>query len=536
MIRIDRRQLIATAAYGLGGLLLPGGRLTAQALSAARGFTHGVASGEPDVDSVLLWSRFVGSDTAARVRAEIAEDDRFARIVSSAAMITGPWRDWTVKLTLAGLEPGRRYFYRFTGPDGSISVVGRTRTLPGDGARALNIAVFSCSNMPFGYFNAYAHAAPRDDIDLVYHLGDYFYEYRKGSYPSVAEGVRVAELEPESELIHLADYRLRYASYRSDPDLAALHAAHPMIASMDDHETANDTWEGGAQNHDPTEGEWSARKAAAMQAYREWMPVGDEPWKAYQAGGLATLFRTDTRQLARTRQLEWTKAATADPAAFKARWADTADTMMGTAQENWLAHALAASVRARTAWQVVGVGAVMGYRYTPDAAMSWLAPDAPPRTRFYVESGIAARKLGIPGNFDEWGGYPAARERFLAAARAADANLVVVSGDSHNSWSFELPGPREPTGVEFAGQSVSSPGYEASLTADPRAIAAGVIGVSPELKWCDTSHRGYMRLALTDGAATNEWIFMQTVRARSTATLPGNRMRVRHGRARLESA
>ncbi|MBA3895894.1 MAG: alkaline phosphatase D family protein [Sphingomonadaceae bacterium] len=537
MIRIDRRQLIATAAFGTGGLLLPGGRLVAQMLSAARGFTQGVASGEPDSDSILLWTRFVGDGDSAHVRAEISETADFARVVAADQMITGPWRDWTAKITLAGLQPGRRYFYRFAGPGGAMSPVGRTKTLPVGRTTTFNIGIFSCSNLPFGYFNAYAHAAARDDLDVVYHLGDYFYEYRKGSYPSVAEGVRVAELQPESELIHLADYRLRYASYRSDPDLVAFHAAHPMIASIDDHESANDSWEGGAENHQPDkEGDWNARKAAAVQAYREWMPVDDEPWKTYQAGGLATLFKTDTRLIARSKQREIGPSIASGAAAFKAgAWIDPAETMLGTTQENWLAHAMKASARAHATWQVVGMGTIMGYAYTPEAARGWLASDAPARNRRYVDDGIAAAKAGLPNNFDNWGGYPAARARFLHMAQAAGGSTILISGDSHNGWAFELPGRGAPAAVEFAGHSVTSPGYESALVADPRIVAAGVAAASPELKWCDTSRRGYMRLTLTPAAATNEWVFMETIKARSTATQPSHRMRVRPGRAKLET-
>lgn len=341
MIRIDRRQLIATAAIGIGAGSLPAGRAFAQALAGARGFTHNVASGEPAADAMLLWTRFVGGGSDAHVTAEIAETPDFARIVAANALITGPWRDWTVKITLDGLRPGARYFYRFTGPDGSRSPTGMTKTLPVGAVRDFGVGVFSCSNLPFGYFNAYAHAAARRDLDLWVHLGDYFYEFKRGVYPVNDEAVRMTELQPEGELLALADYRLRYAAYRTDPDLQALHARLPMIASQDDHESANDSWEGGAENHDPaTEGDWATRKAAAYQAYREWLPVDELPYKSYAVGSLATLYKTDTRVLARSQQRDLRAVlagqgdATAALKAFaQGAWRDPAVTMMGTTQK-----------------------------------------------------------------------------------------------------------------------------------------------------------------------------------------------------------
>lgn len=539
MIRIDRRQLIATSAFGLGGLVLPGGFATAQVLGAARGFTHNVASGEPATDSLLLWTRFVGSDSSAHVKVELAETADFARVVARGEMITGPWRDWTVKITVDGLIPGRYYHYRFVGPDGTVSPVGRSKTLPADDVTRFVVGVFSCSNLPVGAFNAYAHAAVRDDIDLVLHLGDYFYEYKRGGYP--ADSPRWDLVAPQTEVLSLADYRLRYASYRADPDLQAIHNRHPMIASPDDHESANDSWEGGAQNHQPEEGDWTLRKIASVQAYREWMPVSDIPYSTYDIGNLATLFRTDTRTLARSAQPETDQLfAAADVkgalAAFKGGvWRDPAQTMMGTTQEIWLKHALRASTVAKKRWQVVGTGTIMGETYMPAEATTWISPDASERSRRYTLGGIELAKAGLPFNFDNWGGYPAARARLLAAAQAANANLIMLAGDSHNAWAYELSNGGKYAGVEFAGHAVSSPGYESSVKVDPKIVAAALVKASPELKWCDTSRRGYMTLTLTPTAATNEWVFMKTIASRSVATDPSQRMRVRAGSAKLET-
>ena len=533
---IDRRSLLTTAMLGIGSTLIPGFAGAAD-LAALTGFTHSVASGEPDATSVLLWSRYVphgGGQTELRV--EISETPDFARVIAGGVQITGPWRDHTVKITVDGLQPGRAYHYRFVAPDGSFSPVGQTKTLPGDGLRAWRAAIFSCSNMGFGWFNAYAHAARRDDLDVVIHLGDYFYEYATGNYPPADVSVPGRVPLPANELIHLADYRLRYASYRADPDLKALHLRYPMIAQWDDHESANDSWEGGAENHDPaTEGAWNPRRAAAMQAYREWMPVSDEPWKAYDIGGLATLIRTETRLLSRTEQPDIAPLfKQADPvAALKAfrdgPWMDPAATMMGSQQEVWLAHAMRTSVKSGRPWQIVGFGTIMGQTMMPPEARGWLG-GSNARARGYVEAGIAAGRAGLPFNFDNWGGYPAARGRFLRSVQAMSGNTVVISGDSHNAWAYDLAQDGRPAAVEFAGQSVTSPGYEAGIKTDPRTVAAALVHGNPELKWCDTSRRGYMAMTVAADRVTNDWVMVETVRQRTPNAAIGHRATVERSR------
>lgn len=535
MVRIDRRSLLMTATLGLGAYAVPG-FAQGDSVATLTGFTHSVASGEPASDSMLLWTRFVPADgKPIHLIAEVSITADFARVVTKGMAITGPWRDWTTKITVEGLTPGTRYFYRFIGPDGTASPIGRTKTLPdGPQARSFKAAIFSCSNMPFGWFNAYAHAAARDDFDLAIHLGDYFYEYKTGGYPPLKDQVRATA--PDNELIHLADYRIRYASYRADPDLQALHTRLPMIVQWDDHETANDSWEGGAENHQADEGDWGMRKNAALQAYREWMPVSDEPWKAYEIGSLATLFRTETRDLARTKQPDLAPLfKEADPVAALKRfrdgaWMDPAATMMGTQQEDWLFHALRRSVKAGQKWQVVGFGTPMGDTVMPADAIGWLDPSASERTKSYILAGIQAAKLGLPFNYDNWGGYPAARARFLRAAQGSGANLVVISGDSHNGWAYDLGQDKEPVGVEFAGHSVTSNGYESALKTDPKVVAAGLVGANPELKWCDTSRRGYMALTITPTKVSNDWLFVDSIKTRSANAVVGHTATVTRGR------
>lgn len=533
-MNIDRRQLLLTGTFGIAAFAIPGFAFA----QSTGGFTHSVASGEPGPDSMLLWTRYVPSNGgAAKLRVEVSASADFAKIVSGGEMITGPWRDHTAKITVQGLQPGARYFYRFVAPDGSLSPVGQTRTLPEGNVRRFGIAVFSCSNLPFGYFNAYGHAAARDDIDLWVHLGDYVYEYKKGAYGPESGAIDGRWPEPVTEMIHLADYRLRYASYRSDPDLQALHARKPMLVQMDDHESTNNGRESGAQNHQSdSEGLWSDRKAAALQAFKEWMPVSETPWGSYDIGGLATLFRTESRLIARSDEPDIDALfEAANPAAALAAFRDgalqdPARTMLGTEQEAWLAHAMARSVRSGQKWQVVGFGTIMGRQRTPEQAMDWLAPDAPERAKTWVRNGIAASKARLPSDLDNWGGFPAARARFLKSAQGMGANLLVLCGDSHNAWAFDLGEGGRPAGVEFAGHSVTSPGYESATKTDPKVIAAALVAANPELKWCDTSRRGYMALSLTPEKASNDWVFVDTILTRTTAARVGHTAVVQRGR------
>ncbi|WP_256439010.1 alkaline phosphatase [Erythrobacter sp. JK5] len=276
----------------------------AVARSFGSGFTHSVASGEPQSDSVMLWTRYVaGAETT--LDWQVSESEDFVRTVAQGQVAASPERDWCAKAVAGGLAADRWYYFRFVAPDGTASPVGRTRTLPQGPSQRFRMAVFSCANFGFGWFNAYAHAAEANDCDLAVHLGDYIYEYGRDNYPGPAEANPARPLYPDTEIVALTDYRLRYATYRADPDLQRLHQVLPMISVWDDHESANDSWRDGAQNHQPeTEGEWAVRKAVAKQVYREWMPVSDEPYATYDIGDLATLFRLDTRLEGRDRQLD----------------------------------------------------------------------------------------------------------------------------------------------------------------------------------------------------------------------------------------
>ena len=537
VLKIDRRNLILGGGLGLAALALPAGAALARQLLTATGFTHSVASGEPASDAMLLWTRYIpaGDESVVRLQVELALDPSFAKVVAGGSVRTGAYRDWTAKVTVDGLKPGTVYWYRFIAPNGDKSPVGRTKTLPVGPAARFGLAVFSCSNLPYGLFNAYGHAADRKDLDLWLHTGDYLYENGVASLKDGEWGPG-RTLLPATEIINIADYRLRYALYRADPDLQRLHQVAPMVALWDDHESANDSWEGGAANHQPAkEGDWNVRRAAAMQVYREWMPVSEEPWKAYQIGTLATLYRTESRLLARTQQADigaTFKAEDPDVAlkAFRdGPWQDPSATMMGSTQESWLAHQFKANARSN-GWQMVGMGTILGRTVMPKDAADWLRPETPARKVAGYKNNIRAAQAGLPMWMDRWDGYPAARSRLLKSAQAANADLVMLSGDSHNAWAYGLMEEGKPAGVEFAGQGVTSNGLEGDMGADPKVVAAGFMAANPEMKFADTSQRGYMMMQITPQRVTGEWLFMQTIKARSLELAGTHRMSVEKGR------
>lgn len=533
----SRRTALKLAMLGLAGASVP---VLAQ---SAKGFTHGVASGEPGASQVLLWTRYAG-DQDERLKWEVAEDDDFRRIVAQGDATASPANDCCAKVWAKGLKPGRWYHYRFVARDGAKSVTGRTRTLPVGKVPSFKLAVFSCSNYGFGHFNAYAHAIESGEFDLAVHLGDYFYEYQRGDYPS-AKQVLAGREAPVEESVTLEGYRERFRLYRADPDLQRLHQLLPMVSVWDDHETANDTWQNGAENHQANEGDWATRKAASEKAYREWLPVSDADYAQYEIGQLATMFRLETRHLARSEPLDLLSVfksaapgqAEAAYAAFRdGAWRAEDRTLLGAKQETWLASGMKASKRAGKRWQVLAQQVVMGEVAMSEKLVAGMPSNSADWLKQRIQSGVAAGHVGVPLNMDAWDGYPAARRRLLSSALAANAELLVLTGDTHNAWAFDLDHHDERVGVEMAGHSVTSPGAESSIRwLKPDEMARTTVERNRQLKWCDMSQRGYMAVELTPASATSEWRFLASVRQKGTALAGVKRMTVLAGQRKFSA-
>ena len=502
---VDRRTLLRLAGLSAGAGLVAAATRPAEAHAAAGPFQHGVASGDPLPGGILLWTRVTptaesvpgsGQGPEVTVTWQIAADAGFSSVVRSGQVGTGPARDHTVKVDVAGLTPATTYWFRF-GYDGAWSPVGRTMTAPaGDAAiTRLRLGVVSCANWEAGYFAAYRHLAERGDLNLVVHLGDYLYEYATGDF--AAGDVVVRPTRPAHEILTLQDYRIRHALYKTDPDLQALHASVPWIITWDDHEVANDMWSGGAENHTPgEEGDFGARVAASRQAYAEWMPArlgaDGRIFRRLRYGDLVELSMLDLRSY-RSEQAGRTGGDVDDPDR----------TIAGDDQLDWLTDGLVAST---ARWKLVG-NPVMISRLDLATLPAWLL-------------GPLGDLLGIPDNGvvvnpDQWDGYNADRERLVDALRAARTrDVVFLTGDIHTSWATELTtrdtGTRNPAAAEFVVPSVTSDNIDDFLGAPAGGplsrLAADLIrATNPHVKWVETDGHGYGVLEVTTDRCRMDW-------------------------------
>jgi alkaline phosphatase D len=515
-------------------------------------FEHGVASGDPLARKVIIWTRVTSERGGiVPVKWEMALDAAFRRIVRAGIALTDGRKDHTVKVDVSGLKPDTVYHYRFA-VGHTVSPAGRTRTLPVGSVTQVKLAVFTCSNFPAGYFHAYREAAKLDGIHAAVHLGDYIYEYGRDGYASTDAAELGREVLPAGELLTLDDYRQRYAQYHTDADLQAVHAAMPFINVWDDHEIANDTWKDGAENHDPaSEGDFTVRRAAALQAFHEWLPIRTpDPRRPQQInrsfafGNLLALHMLDTRVVARDQQMEYANYFGSDGSfdvqRFAADLADTDRQLLGAEQLLWLQDQLAAS---GATWQMLGQQVLMGRMNIPAplvlgqisfsaySALLYKAQTAP-ATLSAQEQFILAQPA-IPYNLDAWDGYAMARETVLAMARGLDKNLVVLAGDTHNAWASDLEDFQgNAVGVEFAVASVSSPGLEEYFPSEnPLAVAAGLESIIGPLKYANTGDRGYMVVTATPGECRADWHYVSTVKAEDYTAAVGKSLRTLPGAA-----
>ena len=515
-----RRRTVVKAAAATAVLAAPLAAAIPARAAEAPAFLHGVASGDPLPDGILLWTRVtptaeavpgsgLGPDT--EVAWTVAKDKAFTNVVAKGSVTATAASDHTVKADVRGLAPATDYWFRFSA-GGTDSPPARTRTAPAADATVTNLrfGVVSCANWEAGYFSSYRHLAARGDLDAWLHLGDYIYEYGTGEYGTRDTVVRPHA--PTHEILTLADYRIRHGKYKTDPDLKALHAVAPVVAIWDDHEFANDAWSGGAENHtEGAEGAWTARQAAAKQAYFEWMPVrpalAGTTYRRLRFGKLADLSLLDLRSF-RSQQVAVGNGSVDDPDR----------TITGRAQLDWLKAGLKSS---DTTWRLVGNSVMI----SPFAIGSLSADLLKPLAEL-----LGLPKEGLALNTDQWDGYTDDRRELLAHLRSnAIRNTVFLTGDIHMAWANDVPVDAgtyplsASAATEFVVTSVTSDNLDDLLKVPEgtvTALAAPVIQLANRhVHWVDTDRHGYGVLDITaDRAQMDYYVLSDKTKANATSS------------------
>ncbi|HHC6636682.1 TPA: alkaline phosphatase [Vibrio parahaemolyticus] len=505
--------------------------------SVAVSFEHGVASGDPTQTQVIIWTRVTTAASYVDVSWQVASNMEFSNVVQSGVFTTDTGRNFTVKVDVQNLNANSQYYYRFIVGE-MMSEVGQTQTLPEDGVEKASMAVVSCANYPAGYFHVYREILNQHEqspFDVVLHLGDYIYEYGAGGYASEDAAALGREPSKGAECITLDDYRKRYAQYRQDADLQALHAKLPMIAVWDDHELANDTWKNGAENHQDDEGSFIDRRAAAAAAWTEWLPVRENTfsnmliYRQFSFGNLVNLMMLDTRLVGRDKPLDYfsLSAPTMEAIGGLVAQSRSADReLLGTEQLAWLMNEFNTH---DAKWNVLGQQVLMSRMELPSSVMTAMfqlftsTEEKKTEALLAVNTAItgyladpSADPISLPYNLDAWDGYYVEREKVYQLVKASSGNFVCLAGDTHNAWASELKDvSNNPIGVEFATSSVSSPGLEEYLALDPVAIAQmeyTLPHLVSELKWADIKQRGFMRVTFTADAAQSTWYLVSTIK------------------------
>jgi alkaline phosphatase D len=459
-------------------------------------FYHGVASGDPLTDRVIIWTRVTPQQFVPSVEVawEVSANETFSPLLTSGTVTTTPAKDYTVKVDVTGLQPDATYYYRFKALD-KFSPVGQTKTTPVGNRDSLKFAVVSCANWEFGYFNAYG-AIAKKQLDAVIHLGDYIYEYQSGQYGDTTIGRFNL---PRHEIVTLQDYRTRHSQYKLDKGLQSLNQVHPMIAIWDDHEVANDTYTEGAQNHQPEEGDFSVRKAAAVQTYYEWLPIreGGKLYRTINYGSLADLIMLDERLEARSKQA----LNLADPDLQNEN-----RTLIGKEQFDWLSAQLETS---KAQWKVIGNQVIFSKL---DESFNENAKST-----------------------DNWNGYPVEQLKlsgFLKDRKLKD--VIFLTGDTHASWAFEVvenkPGAKDPIAIEFGTPSISSGNWDEHYSLDTARLGEQLYQqFNPHLKYVNGIDHGYMLITLFPDRAKAEWYYVETLRQQNLNERLGKKMEVKKG-------
>ena len=566
----SRRRFLVQSAGGVAAISTVGTALVAcgGGSTSRAEFKYGVASGDPLTDRVILWThaKFPNSNDFVFLTWQVSTSKTFDTLVSTGTVVSTADTAFTNKVDVTGLSAGTTYYYRFLDPVRTSSPVGTTRTLPAMSETSVKFAVFSCSLYSAGYFNAY-DAAAQSGAQYAIHLGDYIYEY--GSDPAKFGNTDAVALNrvtsPANDIVTLDDYRTRYALYRSDPALQALHAAIPWITVWDDHEFANNAWVDGAENHNSvTQGSWATRKAIAARVYHEWMPIRTPDvnnlfkiYRRFDFGNILTLHMVDTRIEGRDKQYD----AYGDADGGISRYAtalgtgaDATHRMMSTTQQAWLTDGMAAS---NASWQVMGNQDIMARMWFPASVLqaqatatanptptnqqavltaisAFLTAKATPaasRTPTQAALVNSASNPRLPYNLDSWDGYPLQRETILQTIKAQGKKLVTISGDSHNAWFTNLTTlAGDKVGYEFAGSSVTAPGFESAglgglaPSLDGTAIApvqGSGLGLVDDINYADTQRRGYLLVTATASQFKGEYVFVDTIKSRTYVASTG---------------
>ncbi len=490
-------------------------------------FFHGVASGDPLEDRVVIWTRVTPDIIGGPIEVEwiMASDASLKNIVASGSLSTSVDQDYTVKIDVTGLTSGTTYYYTFKYND-QYSLIGKTKTVPTLDVNHLRFAVVSCSNYQAGYFNAYERISERNDLDAVIHLGDYIYEYADEQVGD-EDLFEERPVFPVEEPLSLEQYRIRYSTYRMDEQLIKMHQQHPIIAVWDDHEAANDAYENGAQNHDASEGSWSDRKSAVKQTYFEWMPIRESSdqkvYRKIEYGNMLDLIMVDTRLEGRDKQL----SDIADPALQS-----VTRTILGSEQRQWLFTQLVSS---DAQWKLIGNQVVFSEF----------------NIGFASDFGFGASYESVESSFlDIWDGYPAERDRVLDVINDNDIdNVVVLTGDAHVSMAFDVS--KRPSAypqfagvsndspdydgdtqdgsicVEFATPSISSSNFDENVNA---ILAAGLefqinkpvpsngVNPNPHMRYVDLDQHGYYILDITPERVQADYFYSEVTGIRTTET------------------
>lgn len=519
-------------------------------------FKEGVASFDPTTTSVIIWTRFTStSSESIEITWEISVDAKFEKILRQGKIFTDESRDYTVSVDVQNLPSNKTFFYRFYNvKTKEVSVVGETITLPSqsDNISQVKMAVCSCANYAAGLFNVY-EAMANSDVDVVVHLGDYIYEYGAGEYGTNTYTASLGRTHsPANEIVTLEEYRTRYKQYRSDEKLKYLHQKKPFIAVWDDHEIANDFYNGGAENHQANEGDLDDRKANALKAYSEYIPLktGDDNriYRDFHFGNLVSLYMLDTRVIARDKQLEYSNYFLPDntfnAASFQKDLMNPNRQLLGIEQLSWLGSKVNGS---SSKWQVLGQQVLMTKMMLPAELLMLMAKinaeidatgSAQPATfqAFQATVGslvtIKSRVLAndptvtvaektrlatvLPYNLDAWDGYPIEREKLYSILNGK--KVVTLAGDTHNAWQGELKSAsNKVVGLELATASITSPGLEkylglgASGSTQIAQFEQALNLLIDDLEYSNLSKRGYLKATFSASDVKAEWFFATSV-------------------------